>query len=86
MPPIRPAAIVPETIAARADTVPPVTVASVQPAPGLHVFGWQVPGTDLLQAAIPDGQDVLKGAARVGGKITGMGQALVETVGLRSDR
>jgi hypothetical protein len=35
---------------------------------------------------MPDGQDVLNGAARVGGKITGMGQALVETVGLKSDR
>ncbi len=86
MPPIRPAAITAETTLARAEIAQPVTVASVQAAPGLRVFGWHVPGTDLIEAALPAGQDVLNGAARVGGKITGMGQALVETVGLKSDR
>lgn len=86
MPPTRPAALAPEAIAERADIAQPLSLASVQAASGLRVFGWQVPGTDLLQAALPAGQDVLNGAARVGGKIAGMGQALVETVGLKSDR
>jgi hypothetical protein len=88
MPPIRPVAVMAlaEPPMARTETVAAVTVAASPPARGLHVFGWQLPGTDLLQAVMPASQDVLKGAAQFGGKVTELGHALAETVGLKSER
>jgi hypothetical protein len=84
LPPTRPSIVV-ATAATPAETEfsKPVLVAAAQPARGLQVLGWQVPGTDLIPAVLPDGRDVLKGAAAIGNKVSGMGQSLAETVGLK---
>jgi hypothetical protein len=83
LPPSRPASV---KAAAEPDgePLPLVRVATARPVQdGLYVLGWHVPGTDRIPALLPDGRDVVKGAAEVGGKVTGMGRALAESVGLK---
>jgi hypothetical protein len=83
LPPTRPVIVAAAATPTEAEISKPVLVATAQPARGLQVLGWQVPGTDLIPAVLPDGRDVLKGAAAIGNKVTGLGQSLAETVGLK---
>ncbi|MDB5559868.1 MAG: hypothetical protein JWQ36_2802 [Enterovirga sp.] len=49
----------------------------------LTVLGWQVPGTDRIPSLLPDGGEVVRHAAQVGSKVTGMGQELAAAIGLK---
>lgn len=54
------------------------------PRGGLHVFGWRVPGSDLVASVrVPDGRDALNRIAALGDEVVVAGSALAETVGLR---
>jgi hypothetical protein len=85
LPPARPAPSKGSTSSAsEREPLRAVQVSSPEPLQdGLSVLGWRVPGTDRLPAILPDGRDVLKKAAQIGGKVTGMGQALAESIGLK---
>ena len=79
LPPGRPATLVVATGFDR----PAAPHMILQPEPGrIQLFGWNVPGTDLLPQ-LPSGRDALQKVASLSDAVASVGDAVAETVGLR---
>ncbi|MGA0598608.1 hypothetical protein [Enterovirga sp. CN4-39] len=78
LPPNRPTVIEPAVV-----PPPPSAVSPPAEERGLEVLGWRVPGTDKIQSVLPDGRAVVRGVTSLGDRISGAGETLAQTVGLR---
>lgn len=83
VPPSRPAALVLSASAPR-DPVPVGTVAQAEAGQGgIQVFGWRLPGTDMVPAVLPAARGALDRMGSLGDEIVGAGAALAREVGLK---
>ncbi|NNM75236.1 hypothetical protein [Enterovirga aerilata] len=81
LPPSRPAEL--EQPLPTVEPQPAVLASARTESRGFRLLGWDVPGTDVIPAILPDGREVARKTAALGDKVIDLGSRLAGTVGLK---